>query len=86
VHPLTTAILYRSVCSDMSTNFSGAAGTKEYEKVAAMYSSTDLSFLPTVSPQFIRDPQVRALESKLKVTVKLVTILVTQLYMIAHDT
>ena len=30
---------------------------KDYEKVAALYSSTDLSFLPTVSPKFIRDPQ-----------------------------
>ena len=29
---------------------------KDFEKVAALYSSTDLSFLPTVSPKFIRDP------------------------------
>ena len=28
---------------------------KDYEKVAALYSSQDLSFLPTVSPKFIRD-------------------------------
>jgi len=28
---------------------------KDYDKVAALYSSTDLSFLPTVSPKFIRD-------------------------------
>jgi uncharacterized protein (TIGR02246 family) len=28
---------------------------KDYEKVASLYSSTDLSFLPTVSPKFIRD-------------------------------
>jgi hypothetical protein len=34
-----------------------ALGTKEFEKVAAMYSSTELSFLPTVSPKFIRDSQ-----------------------------
>ena len=30
---------------------------KDYEKVAALYSSQDLSFLPTVSPKFIRDGQ-----------------------------
>ncbi len=30
---------------------------KDFEKVAALYSSTDLSFLPTVSPKFIRDGQ-----------------------------
>ena len=30
---------------------------KNYEKVAALYSSQDLSFLPTVSPKFIRDGQ-----------------------------
>ncbi len=30
---------------------------KDYEKVADLYSSTDLSFLPTVSPKFIRDGQ-----------------------------
>ena len=29
---------------------------KDFDKVAALYSSTDLSFLPTVSPKFIRDP------------------------------
>jgi uncharacterized protein (TIGR02246 family) len=29
--------------------------SRNYEKVAALYSSTDLSFLPTVSPNFIRD-------------------------------
>jgi len=28
---------------------------KDYEKVAGLYSSKDLSFLPTVSPKFIRD-------------------------------
>ncbi len=28
---------------------------KDYDKVAALYSSTNLSFLPTVSPKFIRD-------------------------------
>ena len=30
---------------------------KDFEKVASLYSSTDLSFLPTVSPKFIRDGQ-----------------------------
>jgi uncharacterized protein (TIGR02246 family) len=30
---------------------------KDYDKVANLYSSTDLSFLPTVSPKFIRDGQ-----------------------------
>ena len=30
---------------------------KDYEKVAALYSSKNLSFLPTVSPKFIRDGQ-----------------------------
>ena len=30
---------------------------KDFEKVAGLYSSTDLSFLPTVSPKFIRDSQ-----------------------------
>ena len=29
---------------------------KDFDKVAALYSSTDLSFLPTASPKFIRDP------------------------------
>jgi uncharacterized protein (TIGR02246 family) len=29
---------------------------KDFDKVAALYSSSDLSFLPTVSPKFIRDP------------------------------
>ena len=28
---------------------------KDYEKVAALYNSQNLSFLPTVSPKFIRD-------------------------------
>jgi uncharacterized protein (TIGR02246 family) len=30
---------------------------KDYDKVAALYSSTDLSFLPTVSPKFIQDKE-----------------------------
>jgi uncharacterized protein (TIGR02246 family) len=34
-----------------------ALQTKKFEEVAGLYSSTDLSFLPTVSPKFIRDPQ-----------------------------
>ena len=34
-----------------------ALKAKDYEKVAALYSSTDLSFLPTVSPQFIQDSE-----------------------------
>ena len=32
-----------------------SAQTKDYEKVAALYSTQELSFLPTVSPNFIRD-------------------------------
>jgi uncharacterized protein (TIGR02246 family) len=28
---------------------------KDYDRVASLYSSTELSFLPTVSPDFIRD-------------------------------
>jgi uncharacterized protein (TIGR02246 family) len=30
---------------------------RDYEKAASLYSSSDLSFLPTVSSEFIRDPQ-----------------------------
>jgi hypothetical protein len=37
--------------------WNSALQTKDFEKVASLYSSTDLSFLPTVSPKFIRDPQ-----------------------------
>ncbi len=29
--------------------------SRDYEKVAGLYSTTELSFLPTVSPNFIRD-------------------------------
>jgi hypothetical protein len=29
----------------------------QYEKVAALYCTENLSFLPTVSPKFIRDPK-----------------------------
>jgi uncharacterized protein (TIGR02246 family) len=32
-----------------------ALKAKKFEKVAALYSSEELSFLPTVSPKFIRD-------------------------------
>ncbi len=38
-------------------SWNDALQTKDYEKVASLYSSTDLSFLPTVSPQFIRDSE-----------------------------
>jgi uncharacterized protein (TIGR02246 family) len=38
-------------------SWNDALKAKDYEKVAALYSSTDLSFLPTVSPKFIRDSQ-----------------------------
>ncbi len=38
-------------------SWNDALQTKDYEKVAALYSSTDLSFLPTVSPKFIQDGQ-----------------------------
>ena len=44
----------------MQDNFrrwNDALKEKDYEKVASLYSSTDLSFLPTVSPKFIRDGQ-----------------------------
>jgi len=37
--------------------WNSALKARDYEKVAALYSSTDLSFLPTVSPKFIRDSQ-----------------------------
>merc|ERR1711966_56166 len=33
-----------------------ALQTKDYRMVAALYSKDDLSFLPTVSPEFIKDP------------------------------
>ena len=36
-------------------NWNEALKAQDYEKVASLYSSTDLSFLPTVSPKFIRD-------------------------------
>jgi uncharacterized protein (TIGR02246 family) len=35
--------------------WNNALKEKNYQKVAALYSSQDLSFLPTVSPKFIRD-------------------------------
>jgi uncharacterized protein (TIGR02246 family) len=38
-------------------SWNDALKAKDFEKVAALYSSTDLSFLPTVSPKFIRDSQ-----------------------------
>ena len=38
-------------------NWNNALKAKDCEKVASLYSSTDLSFLPTVSPKFIRDHQ-----------------------------
>ncbi len=44
----------------MQENFkiwNDALKEKDYDKVANLYSSTDLSFLPTVSPKFIRDGQ-----------------------------
>jgi len=34
-----------------------ALQTREYENVAEIYSASELSFLPTVSPSFIRDSQ-----------------------------
>jgi uncharacterized protein (TIGR02246 family) len=37
--------------------WNNALKAKNYEKVAALYSTEDLSFLPTVSPEFIRDPE-----------------------------
>ena len=37
-------------------NWNDALKAQDFEKVASLYSSTDLSFLPTVSPKFIRDP------------------------------
>ncbi len=38
-------------------SWNDALQTKDYEKVASLYSKTDLSFLPTVSPKFIQDGQ-----------------------------
>ncbi len=37
--------------------WNNALKEKKFEKVAALYSSKDLSFLPTVSPKFIQDSQ-----------------------------
>ncbi len=42
----------------MQENFKAwndALKAKDYEKATALYSASDLSFLPTVSPDFIRD-------------------------------
>ncbi len=38
-------------------SWNDALKEKDYEKVASLYSKTDLSFLPTVSPKFIQDGQ-----------------------------
>ena len=46
------------LCTWFQENFkrwNDALQSKDYEKVASLYSSTDLSFLPTVSDEFIRD-------------------------------
>jgi uncharacterized protein (TIGR02246 family) len=40
---------------DNFRRWNDALKAKDYERVAALYSSQDLSFLPTVSPKFIRD-------------------------------
>ncbi len=42
----------------MQENFKSwndALKAKDYEKATALYSASDMSFLPTVSPDFIRD-------------------------------
>ncbi len=38
-------------------SWNNALKEKNYEKVAGLYSTKDLSFLPTVSPKFIQDEQ-----------------------------
>ena len=38
-------------------SWNDALKEKDFEKVAGLYSSKDLSFLPTVSPKFIQDGQ-----------------------------
>ena len=35
--------------------WNGALKNRDYDKAASLYSSSDLTFLPTVSPEFIRD-------------------------------
>jgi uncharacterized protein (TIGR02246 family) len=50
---------YRDVhaTQDNFRRWNDALKEKNYDKVAALYCSQDLSFLPTVSPKFIRDGQ-----------------------------
>ncbi len=48
--------LNQSVQENFKT-WNDALKQKDFDKVAALYSSKDLSFLPTVSPKFIRDGQ-----------------------------
>jgi len=43
------------VAQENFKRWNDALKSKDYEKVANMYSTTDLSFLPTVSDEFVRD-------------------------------
>jgi len=54
--PDVDAALY-PVAQENFRRWNEALKSKDYIRVASMYSSTDLSFLPTVSPDFIRDSQ-----------------------------
>lgn len=54
--PDVDAALY-PVAQENFRRWNEALKSKDYDRVASLYSSTDLSFLPTVSPEFIRDSQ-----------------------------
>ena len=46
---------YYPTAQDNFKRWNDALQTKDYEKVASLYDTEDLSFLPTVSPEFVRD-------------------------------
>ncbi len=52
---LILTYFHNSFSQENFKKWNQALQTKQYEKVAALYSSKELSFLPTVSPEFIRD-------------------------------
>jgi len=44
-----------SLAQENFNKWNDALKSKDYEKVASLYSTTDLTFLPTVSAEFVRD-------------------------------
>jgi hypothetical protein len=57
VAPFSRSNVRSQILQENFKRWNDALVAKDYEKVASLYCSKELSFLPTVSPKFIQDPK-----------------------------